>query len=119
MARETIIRLIDDLDGTTADKTVSFMFEGVRYEVDLTEGHFEEFASDLAKWIEAARRVGITPTRKPASKNSKVREIREWAREQGMDVPERGRLSEEIMTAWEARNEADDVDEDDDELEEI
>lgn len=117
MARETIVRLIDDLDGTRADRAVSFMFDGTRYEIDLKEEHFEEFSADLAKWIEAARRVGTTTPRKPASRNGKVWKIREWAREQGMDVPERGRLSEEIMTAWEARNETDDVD--DDELGEI
>ena len=35
MAKETITRLIDDLDKSDADETVRFGLDGIEYEIDL------------------------------------------------------------------------------------
>lgn len=58
MATRTIEMLIDDLDGETATQTVPFALDGVSYEIDLTDEHAEELRAALAKFVDAARRVG-------------------------------------------------------------
>lgn len=37
MATETITRLIDDLDGSEAQRTMTFAWDGRTYEVDLSK----------------------------------------------------------------------------------
>jgi hypothetical protein len=39
MARTTVIQLIDDIDGSEADRTVSFAYNGKRYSLDLNENN--------------------------------------------------------------------------------
>ena len=41
MASRTTVTLVDDLDGTEAEQTVSFGLEGVDYEIDLSSAHAE------------------------------------------------------------------------------
>lgn len=115
MAREVIVNLIDDIDGSKADLTIKYSFDGVNYEIDLTEDHAEDFRQHMQEWLDISRRVGAA-NNTARGVNSETAKIREWARGQGIDVPTRGRLSEEVMKAWENR---DDKGIDDDELEEI
>ena len=56
MATKTFTELVDDLDGSKADLTVSFSLEGVDYEIDLSNAHVEELHADMTKWIVAAPR---------------------------------------------------------------
>src|SRR5699024_7153282 len=117
MARETIINLIDDIDGSKADVTIKYSFEGSNYEIDLTDDHAEDFREHMQEWLDRSRRVGLARnTARTGGASSETAKIREWAREQGIDVPTRGRLCEEIMKAYENR---DDSGVTDDELEEI
>lgn len=116
MARETIINLIDDIDGTKADVTIKYAFDGNNYEVDLTDDHAEDFREHMQEWLDRSRRIGQANNSARAGVNSETGKIREWAREQGIDVPQRGRLSDEIRKAWENRNDSGVTD---DELEEI
>src|SRR5690625_1580782 len=82
MARKTYVELIDDTDGTKADVTVSFALDGVAYEIDLSEENAAQLRSDLATWVEKARRVGGRRTRGTGgarrSSGDSAR-IREWA----------------------------------------
>ncbi len=104
--KKTQVVLVDDIDGAEANETVSFSFRGVAYEIDLTEEHAKELEADFSKWIEAARRVGGRTTRAArATKSkgsSKAGEIRAWAQSQGIAVNERGRISADIVAAYEA-----------------
>ncbi|MDR1393263.1 MAG: Lsr2 family protein [Bifidobacteriaceae bacterium] len=95
--------IFDDLDGAEAAETVAFALDGVKYEVDLTAEHAAELRQGLTRWIEAARRVkpraGSRQSAKAAAETVKVRA---WAREQGMDVSDRGRIPVEIRDAYRA-----------------
>ena len=81
MATKTFTELVDDLDGSKADLTVSFSLEGVDYEIDLSNAHVEELHADMTKWIVAARRVGgraRLSSRTPSSAKETAK-IRKWA----------------------------------------
>ncbi|AXK44825.1 histone-like nucleoid-structuring protein Lsr2 [Brachybacterium saurashtrense] len=104
MARKTYVELVDDLSGDKADETVSFALDGVAYEIDLSDVNASRLREELGTWVEKARRVGGRRTRGTSSarrgSNDSAR-IREWAREAGYEVPDRGRISSTIRTAYE------------------
>src|SRR5699024_1486795 len=108
---------IDDIDGSKADVTIKYSFEGSNYEIDLTDDHAEDFREHMQEWLDRSRRVGLARnTARTGGANSETAKIREWAREQGIDVPTRGRLAEEVDQAHEDR---DDPGVTEDELEEV
>ncbi|NMA77646.1 MAG: Lsr2 family protein [Actinomycetales bacterium] len=104
MARKTYVELIDDLTGDKADETVSFALDGVAYEIDLSAENATKLREELGTWVEKARRVGGRRARGTApargGSNDSAR-IREWAREAGYEVPDRGRISGTIRKAYE------------------
>jgi hypothetical protein len=118
MATQTVTTLVDDLDGSQASGPVSFALDGASYEIDLSEDNAEKLRDALAGYVANARRVdgARRPGRpKAAVKPAKVargartapdREqtaaIREWARSNGHEVSERGRLSASVLAAFEA-----------------
>lgn len=109
MAQKVQVTLVDDVDGSPAAETVQFALDGVSYEIDLSEAHAAQLRESLAQWVGNARRAGgrrVTGRRggaRPAgSKNAS--EIREWARANGFEVSERGRISAEVRAAYEAAN---------------
>src|ERR1700709_2003419 len=67
MATRTLVTLVDDLDGTTADENVSFGLEGVEYEIDLSTEHAEALREILAPYAAAARRTGGRQPSRPAT----------------------------------------------------
>lgn len=107
MAQKVQVTLVDDIDGSQADETVSFSLDGVSYEIDLTAARAQELRDALAPWQGHARRAG---GRKQSgrrsrsggsSSSSEAGKIREWAKEHGYNVSERGRISAEIREAYE------------------
>lgn len=107
MAQKVNIVLVDDIDGSAADETVSFSLDGVAYEIDLTDEHAAALREALAPYIGHARKVSASrrassarSVAAPGGASAKV--IRAWARENGHDVPERGRVSAEVRAAFEA-----------------
>ena len=98
--------LIDDLDGSAADGTVRFGLDGTEYEIDLNAGHARELRDVLARYVDAARRVGGS-ARKPARGSRRgpagglnTTEVREWARAQGIEVKDRGRVPADLMVKF-------------------
>lgn len=61
MARKVVVELVDDLDGTPIEEgtggTVSFSFDGVAYEIDLSEASRAKLAQALEPFIAAERRA--------------------------------------------------------------
>jgi hypothetical protein len=119
MATQTIVTLVDDLDGSEASGSVSFALDGASYEIDLSDDNAEKLRDALSGYVASARRVDggrRGPGRpKAAAKPAKAargartapdREqtaaIREWARANGHEVSERGRLSASVLSAFEA-----------------
>jgi nucleoid-associated protein Lsr2 len=104
MARRTIVALEDDLDGGPADETVRFGVGGSDYEIDLSEKNAAKLRKQLAPFVEHARRgsgQGHRPVRTAASRR-RSRDIRAWAREQGIQLSERGRIPAGIAAQYEA-----------------
>src|SRR5947208_2390380 len=105
MAQKIHILLEDDLDGSDATQTVSFALDGTSYEIDLNDKNAGALRDALATYVGHGRRVtaarGRRRTSAPASTSS-AREIREWARSHGHDVPQRGRIPADVREAFEA-----------------
>ena len=107
MAQKVHIVLVDDLDGSDATQTVSFGLDGTSYELDLNDKNAAALREALSGYVGHARKVGASRrgrARKAAatSGGATPAEIREWARSQGMDVPDRGRVSADVRAAYEA-----------------
>jgi Lsr2 len=106
MVQRVQMLLEDDIDGGEADETVSFSLEGVEYEIDLSARNAEKLRNVVAPYVEAARRVGGRRRRggSPAGRGrgSSSAEIREWARQNGWEIPDRGRIATEVRDAYAA-----------------
>ncbi|KQO81976.1 MULTISPECIES: Lsr2 family protein [unclassified Frigoribacterium] len=114
MAQKTFIQLVDDIDGTPiADgegRTVTFAIDGASYEIDLTDAHVAELVYALEPFTSGGRRTGRRTSApaaragspRPKSDPAELQRIREWARENGHDVSDRGRVSGAIREAYDA-----------------
>ncbi|MBP2329287.1 hypothetical protein JOF56_009672 [Kibdelosporangium banguiense] len=102
---------MDDLDGSVAEdiSTVTFGLDGASYEIDLTGGNAEKLRKNLADFVGAARRTGgrvkrgtgIKGAATPAANREQTRAIREWARKNGFDLSDRGRIPSNVLEAFE------------------
>ena len=108
MAQKIQILLVDDLDGGEAEGTVRFGLDGVDYEIDLSAEHAEALRRALAPFIDAARRgpgVGRQQGRggqRAGASGLDTTEVREWARAQGIEVKDRGRIPAEVVARFKA-----------------
>ena len=97
---------IDDHDGTDAEGTVRFGLDGTEYEIDLNAEHAQAQRDALARYVHAARRAG-TGARRPARRGRRTSaggpdstEVREWAKAQGIEVKDRGRVPAELVARF-------------------
>jgi len=109
MAKETVTRLLDDLDGGVAHETVTFGLDGMSYEIDLSSRNAKKLRSELAVYIDkgtrlsqrrvsgASRGSGNGRRSPAAAGRDQNRAIREWAQAKGFEVAERGRIKREIV----------------------
>lgn len=97
--------LEDDLHGGPADETVRFCLQGKAYEIDLSAKNADEFRASLQVYIEKGRRSDRPRGRRHARDGrGKTSEMRAWARSNGLKVTDRGRLSADVVAAYEAAN---------------
>lgn len=118
MVQKVHVKLIDDLDGSDADETVSFGLDGATYEIDLTAANAARLREELASWLSAGRRtsaraaarssarstagrVGKIPSYLPG-RREQLEVIRAWGRSNGYAVSDRGRISAEVQRAYDA-----------------
>ena len=108
MAQKVHIVLEDDLDGSEATETVSFALDGTSYEIDLNADNAAKLRDALAVYIGHGRKVtggGRRGARRVAAAGgASAKDVREWARANGYDVPDRGRIPAEVRSAYEAAN---------------
>ena len=105
MAQKVSIVLVDDLDGTEATETVSFGIDGTNYEIDLNDANASALREAVSGYVGHARKVtgGSRRGRKASSgSSSNTKDVREWAKGQGMEVSERGRISADVQQAYDA-----------------
>jgi Lsr2 len=62
MAQHQRVVLVDDLDGSAAERTVVFSVDGERYQIDLSAPNIERLHGVLAPYLAKARKVGSTPS---------------------------------------------------------
>lgn len=108
MAQKIQTFIIDDLDGSEADGTVRFGLDGAHYEIDLNAVHAGELRSLLGGYVKAGRKV-TSAARRPARNEGKAAanglnatEIRDWAKAQGIEIKERGRVPAEVVAKFRA-----------------
>ena len=108
MAQKIQTLFVDDLDGSEAEGTVRFGLDGTEYEIDLNAKHAKELRKALARYVDAGRRADVS-TRRPARSGRKSQpnalnttEVREWAKAQGIDVKDRGRVPAELIVKFKA-----------------
>jgi hypothetical protein len=105
----TVVTMTDDLDGGKADQTVRFAWDGVNYEIDLSKKNAAAFQRALKPYVDAARRVQRRSTRGGSRRSSGSRRgrsdleaVREWARANGFEVADRGRIPRAVTEAYSA-----------------
>jgi hypothetical protein len=115
VAQKVVREFIDDIDGSAAERTFTFAVDGTAYEIDLSSENIAEFKSAIGGFIESARKVKTTSngrrqrgasTTDLRERRGRLNEVREWARENGYSVSGRGRVSAEVLAAFESRSSA-------------
>ena len=118
MARNTIIQLTDDLDGSEADVTVELAYKGKTYSLDLNEKNASELDAVLAPYVAAAEKAGGVQAAKSGSRSSRSsgptrsrssngsagdidpKQVRAWAEDNGVAVSARGRISASVIEQY-------------------
>lgn len=116
MAQRVSVELVDDLDGSTAEETVTFGLDGRQYEIDLNGKNAAKIRKALDPYLGSARvvkgqvkkrKLGVVPQQRielPKTEEIKapLSEVRAWALENGYEVSSRGRLPNSVMEAFAA-----------------
>ncbi len=111
MAQKITTLFIDDIDGGAAEGTVRFALDGTEYEIDLNAKHSEELRSALGRYVSHARKVGGASRRagraagragRGSGSTVNTTEIRNWARENGYDIKDRGRVPADLVAKYQA-----------------
>ncbi|MEU4742919.1 histone-like nucleoid-structuring protein Lsr2 [Actinosynnema sp. NPDC023658] len=95
---------VDDLDGHPGRdvRPVSFGLDGVWFEIRLGAANAARLRAALDRFVRAARRVpGAPPVRARGFDGHVARTVREWAREHGYRICDRGRISAIVLDAYE------------------
>ena len=113
MAKRVIEQLVSDLSGKDIKdgegETVKFSIGSTAYEIDLTEAEAGQFYDTIKKYTDVATRTSGRGVRsgggsRPKIDRNQTQAIRTWARENGRDVSDRGRISQDIQDAYNAAN---------------
>ena len=110
MAKETITKLIDDLDGGEAQETVKFGLDGHSYEIDLSTKNANKLRNALAPFLENGTRVGRAAAAMrlgggrgrggAVAEREQNKAIRAWALRKGLDVAPRGRIKQDVVDQY-------------------
>ena len=106
MAQKVQALFIDYIDGSVAEGTVRFGLDGTEYEIDLNAEHAQALRDALSRYVQTARRAG-GGARRPARGGRRAggvdsTEVREWAKAQGIEVKDRGRVPAEVVARFKA-----------------
>jgi hypothetical protein len=113
VATEVVTTLRDDLDGSTAERTVGFSWDGASYEIDLSKKNIAELTAALAPYVAAGRTVSVgrraargRVARSGASAGPRagvdLAAVRVWAAANGHAVAARGRISATVLDAFQS-----------------
>lgn len=104
--------MIDDLTGDQADETIAFGLAGKAFEIDLSAANAERLRELFAPLVQAGRRSGqsrgtaaVTSSAKrstPTADREQTQAVRDWARANGHQVADKGRISGTVLAAFHA-----------------
>ena len=105
MASRVVTLITDDLDGSEAAGTIAFSLEGASYEIDLSNANAEELRSVLEPYMKAGRKTGGRKDGRRRSQGAstdkdQIKAMRDWAKQQGLKVSDRGRVSADVRDAY-------------------
>lgn len=92
--------LTSDISGDTPARTYTFAWEGVEYEIDLTEGEAQAFRETLLPYFDVARALGGKRSTKASLVGYTAAQVRAWARIHGIDVPDKGRIPNDVVAEF-------------------
>ncbi|KGN39947.1 histone-like nucleoid-structuring protein Lsr2 [Knoellia aerolata] len=109
MAKQTTVTITDDLDGSNNAKEVSFSLDGRTWVIDLSPKNRAALEKALKPYIVKATEQGTSQGRAKTARSASRRKprtdhgaVREWARKNGHPVSDRGRISAEVLKAYDA-----------------
>ena len=108
MAQKIQTLFVDDIDGGEAQGTVRFALDGADYEIDLSAEHSDELHKALTNYITHARKVGgaqrqrAARGRRSTANSIDTPKVREWAKQNGFDIKERGRVPADVVEKYQA-----------------
>jgi hypothetical protein len=117
MAQRVVTILTSDISGKEIEsgqgETVSFALDGTSYEIDLTKKEADELRGALKNYVALGRRA--SPSRPSVGRRGnggngsgrtpeELAHVRAWAKENGHEVSERGRIKREVLDAFDAAN---------------
>jgi predicted AAA+ superfamily ATPase len=106
VAQKVQTLFVDDIDGSDAEGTVRFGLDGTGYEIDLHAKNAQALRDALARYTRAARRISSSTRRQPRSRRTasanglNTTEVREWAKAQGIEVKDRGRVPAALVVKF-------------------
>jgi hypothetical protein len=117
VAKQIITTVLDDLDGSEADETVTFALDGIGYEIDLSGKHALELREYLTRYMDAGTRLGrvegrIAQVSRYMPQAAKVQtvegrqwnqKVRTWAGQNGWELSDRGRIPQHVIDAFEQK----------------
>lgn len=109
VAQKVQVLLVDDLEGGEADETVTFALDGKSYEIDLSTSNADKLRTVLEPYVKGGRRTGGRSARgkgraSGGGSSQDTAKIRAWAKDQGYEVNDRGRVPANIREAYEKAN---------------
>ncbi|TQS42842.1 histone-like nucleoid-structuring protein Lsr2 [Cryptosporangium phraense] len=115
MARKVEVLLVDDIDGSTAEETMTFSLDGTNYEIDLSADNAGALRDELARYVAVARKTGKSTgsararaaaalPKAPIGKADREQNqaIRDWANRNGLQVSARGRIPADVVEKYHA-----------------
>ncbi|MEP6697296.1 MAG: Lsr2 family protein [Pseudonocardiales bacterium] len=112
MAQQVKVILVDDIEGGSAEETLSFALDGATYEIDLSTANAAKFRDAVAPYVAAARKAGRSGSRgngvraprrgTAGDRRGRAADIRAWARTKGVEVSERGRIPARVVEQYDA-----------------
>jgi nucleoid-associated protein Lsr2 len=106
MARKVSAVTTDDLDGSPGAETVSFGLDGVIYEIDLAPVNRARLAEIVAPYLAAGRKASRGGRHRAGRLDGGGRvdhaAVRAWAREAGLAISERGRISAQVWSLYDS-----------------
>jgi hypothetical protein len=108
MAQKVQVMLLCDLDdgNVDAEETLQFSLGNAAYEVDVCAKHAQQIRDGLQPFVAQARKTSAASSGRRRQRTAGTRQetagIRSWAKDQGIQVNERGRIPASVVKEYEA-----------------